>query len=212
MYPSIDKQDNSLNLLILGRQKSGKSVLFCNFIKQIGWQFYDRIIIFCPTIKNRNQYRKFSALKNKCKSVDFFFIDKFDIDIVQDIYDSISENTKYKTLLVFDDCISSTKFQSATHKDANVLNTIASAGRHKKLSYCIISQNNRSVSTTIRDNVDMVFILNSPIRLVEGFYMETQYTKKEFIKIFNETMRKDQHAFLCIYQHELYSIEGKIDF
>jgi hypothetical protein len=136
-----------LQLVIVGRTRSGKSYLLRNHIIPSIIKDYDDVMIFSPTA---SLDRGWNDIKKRYKDKIVFF-NEFDneqiLDLINGMGEVKEEGGNNKTLLIFDD-ITDRFNQSKT----NYFSKLAIFARHYDISYILTSHKFNAMNRLIRNN------------------------------------------------------------
>jgi len=139
-----------LAMLMIGKRRSGKTHLL---IKMLNSKYFkdnfDTIYVFSPTV---NLDKTWESVKNE----DVIMFDEYDESTINDILriqEMKHESKRQNVLIILDDLAEKLK-----GKRGNVLEMLATKGRHFNASFIFTSQKYNSVPTIIRNNSDeMIF-------------------------------------------------------
>lgn len=167
----LSKMKFPCNIIIAGQTDSGKTNLVKYLVYTHALQF-NRIILLSPTADLQNE----NFLQKE------FIITEVTPEKVERIISEQQKNKKWKTLLIFDDCIGSMSF-----KNSSVFDKLASSGRHYNTSTIHIVQDLNKLSPCIRNNSKYLFVtlckehqLKTCFELSTGFNSFTEF--KEYMK------------------------------
>ena len=159
------------NIIIAGQTDTGKTNLVKLLVRKYATTF-NRIILLSPTANLQGV----NFLQEK------FIIKDVTPGKVEKIISEQEKNRKWKTLLIFDDCIGSMSF-----KNSSVFDKLASSGRHYNTTIIHIVQDLNKLSPCIRDNSKYLFItlckehqLKTCFQLSTGFESFNQF--KDYMK------------------------------
>ena len=176
---------------LVGRRLSGKSTLLMKMLLSDEFNLkeqYDRVIFICPNFFLSDLYKLVQLPKNQIKT-------EYSNVFLNSLIEHQKRSNKEEILLILDDCVSEKDFKS---QDANhPLNKSATIGRHLHIS-CIISFPEISLlSTTIRANLDYVFVFSTHNRNErEAIFNEIGIGSfREFNKVLDHVFT-DPHKFL----------------
>jgi hypothetical protein len=191
-------------LLIVGRVKSGKTIIINNLA--LSPRFYgndfDNIIVISPTIYS-DPVNKFLAEEAT------FTFEQYSDDLIDQLIEVIEEDeSDNKFLLILDDIVGNVKFKRNTSK-IDKLTELATKYRHMgngekegKLSLMIATQQFKFISPIMRLNASGYIIggHQSPAELKamsEEMAVFTKGNPKEFIKVYNKS-KKEEYDFLYL--------------
>lgn len=167
----IDCNDTYINAftLLLGKSKSGKSVLVNNLIYELP-QSFDKIVFFmgkdswknkCPQTLNYVANR--AGMKTQWINTDSDIPPEYSEDpeaLTTTNPDGsavcIFKNTEFGSVYIFDDLYT----KPSTHWVVNFMDTIAVMGRHMKINAFICFQGFTKLSSKILDNTTRIFMFN----------------------------------------------------
>lgn len=160
-----------LAMLINGKRRSGKTHLL---IKMLNSKYFkkkfDRIYIFSPTI---TLDKSWEDVKNK----NALFYDVYDentIEMILRLQKRTPEEERKHVLIILDDLAEKLK-----GKRGNVLEQLATKGRHFKVSFIFTTQKYNATPTVIRNNADEIIFF----RISNNFELKTvleEYSNKDF--------------------------------
>jgi len=159
-HPQLFKPPFSL--MVSAKKGSGKSTLLINLI-QIYSQYFERIIIFSPTLTFDKNYQ--AALENDIIEIDDKFVfkrysEKLLTNILKQLKKEIKKGNQRHTLIIFDDIVS-----DIPKVGKSKIETLARNQRHYLVSYIFISQEYRAMNVAMRKNCDGLVVFNSDVRL-----------------------------------------------
>lgn len=193
IFPS---QSDNFTMLIVGARRSGKSFMLLNQLLPMYKEQFDLIYIVTPS-------RDFDNFDLNPMSGIF---DTYSTELLQVLFrqqeEMFEEDNSLKSLVILDDCISADNFKSL--KEANIINLIATRGRHVGISLIITTQNYKSVSPSLRINSDVViwFERNSARKLYEEREVVENYKKfREIVSV--ATAKIHGYLVLTIFDREL---------
>jgi len=155
----LDIKQNSF-ILIVSKRMSGKSVLTRNLIYELHNKYnYDSIILISETAQFNNDY-------NFIPKNSIFKFNRM-TEIIQKILDYQENKIKSKKenfiLLILDDVI--------LNKKSDILNEIATLGRHYKITcICSVQYCKGLISSSIRNNLDYIFFSDIGYIQIEALY------------------------------------------
>ena len=191
-------------LLIVGRVKSGKTIIINNLAlsKRFYGDDFDSIIVISPTIYSDpvNKYLAEEAT---------FTFEQYSDELIDQLIEIIEEDdSDNKFLLILDDIVGNVKFKRNTSK-IDKLTELATKYRHMgngekegKLSIIIATQQFKFISPIMRLNASGYIIggHQSPAELKamsEEMSVFTKGNPKKFYEIFNRS-KKDNYDFLYL--------------
>lgn len=137
-----------LSMLLVGKRRSGKTHLL---IKMLNSKYFidsfQKIFIFSPTVELDQTWESIRDYPTKREVILF---DKFDDSIIEDIL-QLQRNSEDDVLIILDDFAEKLK-----GKRGNVLEQLATKGRHFNTSFIFTSQKYNAVPSIIRNNVDEI--------------------------------------------------------
>tara|TARA_R110000868_G_scaffold261216_2_gene519297 strand:+ start:3357 stop:4001 length:645 start_codon:yes stop_codon:yes gene_type:complete len=137
-----------LSMLLVGKRRSGKTHLL---IKMLNSKYFidnfQKIFIFSPTVELDETWESIRDYPTKREVILF---DKFDDSIIEDIL-QLQRNSEDDVLIILDDFAEKLK-----GKRGNVLEQLATKGRHFNTSFIFTSQKYNAVPSIIRNNVDEI--------------------------------------------------------
>ena len=182
---SFELQNKSL--VILAKRNSGKSYLMKNLLQySVKINEFQKIYCISPTEKINKFYS--DIIPENC------IFDNYSEEWVLSLIEKMSKINEGKTqqsqspincLLILDDCTSDVNMHQA--KGIKMLYT---RGRHSFIAICVISQNLKSVSPSIRNNSDYILTgqLNaSNIEQLCESYRCPIISKKDFITLYKNS-------------------------
>lgn len=141
-----------ISMALIGKRRSGKTYLL---IKMLNSKFFrdtfDKVYVFSPTIELDSTWEKVRDMFDP-EDDRYVMFDKFDPEILESILELQKKTiaTKRKDILIIiDDFAEKLKGQRG-----NVLEQLATKGRHFKTSFIFTSQKYNSIHPIIRNNVD----------------------------------------------------------
>lgn len=187
------KAKDNFIVALVGARRSGKTYLLTRIIDSFYRSEYDEVYIFYPLIFTpRNQYQFLKPDPTHC-------LNFYSSEALQQIIDYQSEIIKtdknHRCLLIFDDCISEEGFKE--NEASNLVNILATKGRHLNISAFITTQYTRSISTSLRSNLDGFILFGSYGEERENIIkIFSVIEKKKFSKLYIEET-KNPHSYLC---------------
>jgi len=137
-----------LSMLLVGKRRSGKTNLLIKMLNSAYFiNNFDNVFIFSPTIELDETWETVRDYPTKRKIIKF---DKFDETIIDDIL-QLQRVSEDSSLIIIDDFAEKLK-----GKRGNVLEQLATKGRHFNASFIFTSQKYNAVPTIIRNNVDEI--------------------------------------------------------
>ena len=184
--------------LICGQTGCGKTVYVLDLLETEYRDFFDRIIIFCPTYENNKTYQDRAFIK---KDPNVYVInpqDKLDecLEYCSNMYKKSDVTENKNTLFIIDDCAASRDI----HKKRQTLSKLAFSGRHDGISVWVITQKYNSVLKDFREQTKWVALFCCKDKssydecLEENDVIEC---KEEKIKI-KADLRSSKHAKLLL--------------
>lgn len=139
-----------LAMLMIGKRRSGKTHLLIRMLNSKYFkENFDTIYVFSPTV---NLDKTWDAINNE----EVVLYDEYDESTINDILkiqEITHESKRQNVLIILDDLAEKLK-----GKRGNVLEMLATKGRHFNASFIFTSQKYNSVPTIIRNNSDeMIF-------------------------------------------------------
>jgi ABC-type dipeptide/oligopeptide/nickel transport system ATPase component len=188
-------------LLIVGRSGSGKSAVVnwmmtnSNYLKD----FYDKVYLFSPTaeIDDLTQHLKLKKESMITKPT-AEALDKI-IDSQERLVKSMGleeAGKKHKTLIIFDDIISSPKFLKS-----DAMTKLATMGRHFLISSIVNTQSYTKVPRPIRLQAQGLILFpssNNEVKLLVEDVAPPNCTKKNFLKVV-QYATSGKHDFLFVH-------------
>lgn len=177
-------------MLLIGARRSGKTHLLKHkLLGEIYKDKYDLIYLITPS----NDF-------DDVEPTEFFFkFKEYDGSIIESIMTQqlkiLDINPDIKTLVILDDCMSGRNFKQNTEE--NVLNTIATRGRHLNISMIVTAQHYIGVSTSFRHNADVIvsFERHNNHQLFKERDIVDTYKK---FKQITDIATKSQYSYLVI--------------
>ena len=174
-------------VVIIAKRNSGKSYLLKSMLQySIKIKEFDKIYCISPTEKINKFYS--NIIQEQC------IFELYSEEWVLRLIEKMSKLNEGKTeqsqnpincLLILDDCTSDVNMHQA--KGIKMLFT---RGRHSFIAICVLSQNLKSVSPSIRNNSDFIFTgqLNaSNIEQLSECYRCPIISKKDFITLYKDS-------------------------
>ena len=178
-------------MIINGKTNCGKTEFVLDLIETEYGDFFDRIVIFCPTFEYNSAYRRNWILKS-----DNVSIRNGVIPIDQDLpYMTGICKDKGNVLFLIDDHANS----RYSHKKGTALSNLAFSGRHLKISVWFITQKYNAVVKDFRENTQMVvtfFDSNESSR--KAFFEENSIVPKEERNKLVQILKDNQYSKLVI--------------
>ena len=175
------------SIVIIAKRNSGKSYLLKKLLQySVKIKEFDKIYCISPTEKINKFYS--DIIPQNC------LFDSYSEEWVLSLIDKMSKINEGKTqqsqnpincLLILDDCTSDVNIHQA--KGIKMLFT---RGRHSFIAICVLSQNLKSVSPSIRNNSDFIFTgqLNaSNVEQLCECYRCPIISKKDFITLYKDS-------------------------
>lgn len=201
---TLRKLDN-ISIAIYGTRRSGKT-FFCEHYLFNYLEKYDIYILFSNSVDVR---QKFDNM--------FDVIEEFDEQKIEEIIEEqntqIEKNGINKSphvFILFDDCLHG----NLIHQSKSVMN-LAENARHMNIAFCLTSQRPTRIPPTVRDNSDIIFILDPCSR--DAIKILYQYILDNNIKNLNDftqiaTQYCHNHGVLCYEKgrKKLTYIDGEI--
>lgn len=192
-------QFNSI-LAIAGQTGAGKTQILREILR-VNRNHFDRIIVVSSTadILNNKDY----DFVTKANMVHPENIDKI-TKIVKFQCNLVKNGHKYRLCLVFDDFIGHLK----THQ-CDVLDKLATSGRHYSITTFYLCQHLTKLSPTIRENVKywvVSKVQRSGITDVLSQYQGT-YNKYQLFDVYDNWTRSKRFAFIIMQSNDPYSNE-----
>jgi DNA helicase HerA-like ATPase len=137
-----------LSMLLVGKRRSGKTNLLIKMLNSAYFiNNFDKVFIFSPTIELDETWNSVRDYPTKRDLIKF---DKFDESVIDDIL-QLQKTSDESSLIIIDDFAEKLK-----GKRGNVLEQLATKGRHFNTSFIFTSQKYNAVPTIIRNNVDEI--------------------------------------------------------
>ena len=201
---------NSSFNIVLGKRRSGKSIIVSHIIKKLyAKKKLDCAILFSGTGVG------FPEIKDSCR---FTEIDKLH-EIIERYkamaaYNEISEPAsrfKLKTVIVLDDLLLSLKT-----KDFKVIESLAVNGRHAappplSLTFFVLAQSLTSIPRLVRNNTDTMILNNissmkeRTIVMDENLYLlcSCMQDKRDVRQMYTDLMQMRDYSFLVIENYKM---------
>jgi hypothetical protein len=144
VLPELER-NQVLDMLVVGKQGAGKSVLVFNLIRSGLYLQFKRMILFCASDKIGSS--KVSVWDQIAWTKKY---DQFSPELAEAVFNAIPEDD-YDTLIVFDDVIAEKHFKE--QGSDGIINIMTSRGRHKLLSLIIISQYYKAIPKQTRNSI-----------------------------------------------------------
>lgn len=136
-----------ISMLLIGKRRSGKTYLL---IKMLNSKYFrdsfDRVFIFSPTIELDPTWQKVKDIDESR----YVLFDDLDLETLEDILQLQKAQLDAKPILVIIDDFA----EKLKGKRGNVLEQLATKGRHFNTSFIFTSQKFNAVPTIIRNNTD----------------------------------------------------------
>lgn len=137
-----------LSMLLVGKRRSGKTNLLIKMLNSKHFiDNFQKVFIFSPTVELDETWESIREYPTKREVILF---DKFDNSIIEDILE-LQRNSEDDVLIILDDFAEKLK-----GKRGNVLEQLATKGRHFNTSFIFTSQKYNAVPSIIRNNVDEI--------------------------------------------------------
>lgn len=194
-------------LLLVGRVKSGKSVLINNLYlnkNMYGNDFQVKILV-SPSAYND------AMNKHLIKEFDYIFTEYSD-DLIDELIEMIEkDNTSDKYLLVFDDIVGTTA--GSRRGRADKITSLSTLYRHLgnkqhegKLSICIATQYFKHLTPILRNQASGIYICGSwtdkELKKIAETYDFFGGSEKAFIDLYKKA-RQNPHDFLFLNCHSM---------
>ena len=170
-------------LVLCGMRRCGKGILTNYILSQIHEKReWDAVFLFSETSSVQTDAWEYIPKKFKYDKVDYEVIEKI-LKRQQDIIDG--GKTPPNVLLILDDCVHNSRMRYGQSGD--VINKLACAGRHYKLSVmCLFQKLVGGVNPKFRENCDVMVFFRQPSRKQREFIVENYLTikntnKKDYI-------------------------------
>ena len=188
-----------LAMMMIGKRRSGKTHLLIKMLNNKYFRnTFDNIYVFSPTVSLDETWEN---IKNE----DVVLYDNYNEEIITDILklqQMIPKDKRPDILIVLDDFAEKLK-----GKRGNVLELLATKGRHFNCSFIFTSQKYNSVPTIIRNNSDeIVFFKVSNNQELKTIVDEQNSTDLQNIGGFENLLIKNTNGY-----DYLLSIKGKAD-
>jgi hypothetical protein len=136
-----------ISMLLIGKRRSGKTYLLIKMLNSKHFkESFDRVFIFSPTIELDPTWEKVKDI-NESRYVLF---DDLDLEVLEDILQLQKAQIDSKPILIILDDFA----EKLKGKRGNVLEQLATKGRHFNTSFIFTSQKFNAVPTIIRNNTD----------------------------------------------------------
>lgn len=136
-----------ISMLLIGKRRSGKTYLLIKMLNSKHFKdSFDRVFIFSPTIELDPTWEKVKDI-NESRYVLF---DDLDLEVLEDILQLQKAQIDAKPILIILDDFA----EKLKGKRGNVLEQLATKGRHFNTSFIFTSQKFNAVPTIIRNNTD----------------------------------------------------------
>lgn len=182
-------------LLAIGSTGTGKSVIICNLLNKFVRNYYDDIYVYCLS--------PCKLLLDVCKIPEEKFLMKDDPEDIVRLVEKQKEEIKahgFKKakhiLIILDDCAQSNKFMRHP-----ILQELAFAATHSKISVWMTTQSYMQISRRIRINVHYMILCHG---LTDGEfirfaaeYQSPYETKEEFIRKMKWAL-DEQYSFIFV--------------
>lgn len=138
--------------LIIGQTGSGKSVFVLDLLETVYFKFFERIIIFCTTLKHNKSYKERKWVwddENIC------LVDPSDkLNECLEYFYKLCEGTQ--TLCIIDDCSAEREIV----KKRKTLSKLAFSGRHAGVSVWLLTQKYNSVLKDFREQAKVIVLFH----------------------------------------------------
>lgn len=166
------------NMLVTGVTNCGKTNFILNLLETVYKNYFDNIVLFCPTFEFNTTYDRDIVLKNKKFIVMNPIAVKENLDncirIAIDIYKGSN------TLFIIDDC--------ANLHDSKIRESelcyLAFSGRHYNITTWVLNQKYNSIVKDFREN----------IRFLVLFYNKDKKSMKQALEE-NSIIPNDEHEY-----------------
>ena len=198
-------------IMILGRCGSGKSSIMYSLLNK-GYTYgkghksiFDEGICYIGTLDSKHAFENL-PIKN------MLVLDEFDAEDFTEYLDSLKEHQMEKlernkspmnTLIVFDDFCGANLIKRHGAK-GSVLERLALTSRHETNTTLVYAsqayKNSGFANSTIRPNITTFILAQMSLPELEKFAEENSqdFTKDEFIDLYNKVMAKKPYNFLVI--------------
>lgn len=168
---------------IISPSGGGKTNLMISMLtKRIFYKnYFNHIIIFSPTAKNDDNYKKLK----ETKQTDISYIDTVDIDEIKsimtqqkEIINKVGISKSPRILLIFDDVIT----DKNVNNNQSIFVSLFTMGRHLNFSIFLLSQSYMKIPKTIRLNLTNLFILSpsqKEIKAIAGENINSVISEKD---------------------------------
>ena len=146
----IEFPKNPHTAIITGVTGCGKTFFIMNLLTNEYLNYFDIVIILCPTFTYNETYKKHMHLfdrSSKEGQTTFIFSNDFEKDPLENQIDYYNKKFDGKEMLFILDDLSS---NSSIVKKRTSISTLATSGRHKKRSLWVLVQKYNSVGKDVR--------------------------------------------------------------
>ena len=194
---------------IVGGRGKGKSTIIIDLLNGYLKKYYDDIYLVSTTADKDD---KFQPLIEEL-SEDKKFYNSFSEQIIHEIMDRIDEENdkhkkqgkvpgtkdilKYRSLLIFDDCIS--ELPTSMIRGSR-FNKLIVGSRHYKTDIIITTQSFKKLNTLIRKNLDIISLFPSVNKMeIKAFLEELNVDEDTLMNCFDQLAdNNDPHIFLTM--------------
>lgn len=183
--------------LFCGSSGSGKTVAICNILskKSMLKNYYDKIIIFClspcPMLQDCLQLDDKDLISDD---------DPEKLRVILEQQKKLVKNEPFNTiphiLIILDDMA-----QSRTFLRSKILQELAFAATHSKISLWITTQSYMQIPRNIRINAHAILLFSgcklSELERFEDEYGSQYLSKKDFKKLINYAIKEDYEFLFC---------------
>lgn len=183
---------------IVAPTRGGKTNLIVNLLmrKEFYFKYFDRIFIWTPTWYDDDSWRVVDIPKEQVFT-------EYKTQDVQTVADKIAKSTQFRTLLIFDDCISEGLF--STNRES-IISKLVFRGRHWNISMWFVSQSYKAITRGFRVNMQgwVFFRPGNKEEILKIFEEHGGFlSKQEFLDKFNYATQEDYSFLFINYQADL---------
>ena len=138
--------------IIIGQTSCGKTVFILDLLETFYYNFFDRIVIFCTTLKHNKTYRE---RKWVWTDDNIILVDPSNrLNETLEYYYNLCEGTQ--TLFIIDDCSA----EQEMVKKRKTLSKLAFSGRHAGVTVWLLTQKYNSVLKDFREQAKLIVLFH----------------------------------------------------
>ena len=148
-------KDKSFVLTVVGRRGSGKTTLLMQILCRMGLlEVYDKVYIFSPNWRFDPSYKAYMSIAKRKDGQTLEVYETYSSETIDNIFEGAKPESEEKILIIIDDCISEKGFKKVGSSDAQA--RLSNAGRNRKISLIVVSQNCNSIHADVRRNSSFI--------------------------------------------------------